>query len=153
WMLWVLGPIFFLEYLIVFYLLIWKLNLKTPGRDNIEFKLFTKKDFINKKEKLIQDQIEYSKIVTDENIKHEKPEDIQKSIQLINFYGGFENITEVGACISRLRISVLDKEKVKKDAIKNLGAAGIVETNDQVQSVFGAKAMVYARIINNIKNK
>ncbi|WP_025755752.1 PTS transporter subunit EIIC, partial [Mycoplasmopsis cricetuli] len=32
WMLWVLGPIFFLEYLIVFYLLIWKLNLKTPGR-------------------------------------------------------------------------------------------------------------------------
>ncbi|PPJ44551.1 PTS glucose transporter subunit IIB, partial [Rhizobium sp. KAs_5_22] len=70
---------------------------------------------------------------------------------MINFYGGFENITEVGACISRLRISVLDKEKVKKDAIKNLGAAGIVETNDQVQSVFGAKAMVYARIINNIK--
>ncbi|APJ38381.1 PTS transporter subunit EIIC [Mycoplasmopsis pullorum] len=145
WMMWVLGPIFFLEYLVVFYFLITKLNLKTPGRDDQEFRLFSKKDFRNKNK---TDQTN-----TDPDLAGEKAEDVEMAKQLIELYGGFENMNEIGACISRLRISVKDKDKVQRDQIKGLGAMGVVDSGEQVQSVFGAKAMVYARIMNILRRK
>lgn len=146
WMLWALGPVFFVEYFVVFYLLITKMNLNTPGRNDMVIKLMTKKEFREAREKQHE-----TNSAEAEALQGEKPEDITMAYQLIELYGGFENMLEIGACISRLRISVNDKEKVKRDEIKALGAAGVVESGDQIQSVFGAKAMVYARIMNNIK--
>ena len=138
WMLWVLGPIFFFEYLAVFYFLIIKFNLKTPGRNDQEIKLMNKEMFRNKNKKTPEN----------ESFHGERNEDVAMAKELINLYGGWENINDVAACISRLRIEVKDKTKVQKEEIKNLGAAGVVDAGKQVQSVFGAKAMVYARIIN-----
>lgn len=145
WMLFVLGPVFFIVYFGVFYFLIKKFNFRTPGRDEEAFKLFTKKDF---KEKLNNST---NQTVINEKIKDEKPEDIKMAQSLLEFYGGFENINEISCCISRLRISVKDKTKVNREAIMQIGAKGVVESGEQVQSVFGAKAMVYSRIMNNLK--
>ncbi|QGZ97482.1 PTS sugar transporter subunit IIC [Mycoplasma sp. NEAQ87857] len=163
WMLWVLGPLFFIEYLVVFYFMITKLNLNTPGRDAEEFKLYTKQDFRNKlKNQSLEDSSSDNQttINNDYNIEQllanpilegEKAEDIKKAVNLITAYGGFSNMKEIGACISRLRIAVVDKNLVNKDLIKQNGSLGIVDSGEQVQSVFGAKAMVYARIMNLIK--
>ena len=57
-------------------------------------------------------------------------------------FGGFENITSVDACITRLRISVKDKEIVDQSRLKALGAAGVIEIGDHLQAVFGAQAEV-----------
>ncbi|WP_426461088.1 PTS transporter subunit EIIC [Mycoplasma hafezii] len=151
WMLWALGPVFFIEYLLVFYFLITKLNLKTPGRDGNEFKLMTKKEFKSQMAKRSEEKEAANELLHNEELKGEKTADIELSEELISAYGGFENMTEIGACISRLRISVKDKTKVNQARLTELGARAVVESGEQIQSVYGAKAMVYARIINIIK--
>lgn len=55
-------------------------------------------------------------------------------------FGGKENIKTLDACITRLRITVLDKAKVDKAQLKRLGAAGVLEVGDNVQAIFGTKA-------------
>jgi PTS system glucose-specific IIC component len=67
--------------------------------------------------------------------------------------GGKENIEEVDACITRLRVSVKDVKKVDKDKIKNLGAAGVLEVQGGVQAIFGAKADPLKQRINEIIDK
>ena len=57
-------------------------------------------------------------------------------------FGGFENITTVDACITRLRISVMDKSKVDKAKLKSLGAAGVLEVGDNMQAIFGTRAEI-----------
>ena len=41
---------------------------------------------------------------------------------IIEALGGKENIDDVDACITRLRVAVRDVSKVDKDTIKKLGA-------------------------------
>jgi PTS system N-acetylglucosamine-specific IIC component len=57
--------------------------------------------------------------------------------QLIAAFGGRENLVNVDACITRLRMEVADKSKVDKAALKRLGAAGVMEVGNNVQAVFG----------------
>ena len=58
----------------------------------------------------------------------------------------------VDACITRLRVSVKDKNKVDRDKLKAIGAAGIIEVDGGVQVVYGAKAILYKNIIVDILN-
>jgi glucose-specific phosphotransferase system IIBC component len=60
--------------------------------------------------------------------------------KLIRAFGGKTNITNLDACITRLRIEVADKSKVDKAAIQKLGAAGVVEVGNNVQAIFGPRA-------------
>ena len=60
--------------------------------------------------------------------------------KLIRAFGGKANITNLDACITRLRIEVADKSKVDKAAIQKLGAAGVVEVGNNVQAIFGPRA-------------
>lgn len=57
-------------------------------------------------------------------------------------FGGFDNITSVDACITRLRISVKDKAVVDRPRLKALGAAGVIEVGDNLQAIFGAQAEI-----------
>ncbi|STM50284.1 PTS system glucose-specific EIIBC component [Escherichia coli] len=43
---------------------------------------------------------------------------------LVAAFGGKENITNLDACITRLRVSVADVSKVDQAGLKKLGAAG-----------------------------
>jgi PTS system D-glucosamine-specific IIC component len=54
--------------------------------------------------------------------------------------GGRKNITNLDACITRLRVSVADPSAVDKDLLKSLGAAGVLEVSGGVQAIFGPKA-------------
>ena len=60
--------------------------------------------------------------------------------QLIAAFGGRENLVNVDACITRLRIEVADKAKVDQARLHSLGAAGIIEVGNSVQAVFGTRA-------------
>jgi PTS system N-acetylglucosamine-specific IIC component len=60
--------------------------------------------------------------------------------QLIAAFGGRENLVNVDACITRLRMEVADKGKVDHARLKALGAAGVIEVGNNVQAIFGTKA-------------
>ena len=54
--------------------------------------------------------------------------------------GDKENITNLDACITRLRVSVADVAKVDQAGLKKLGAAGVVVAGSGVQAIFGTKS-------------
>jgi N-acetylglucosamine PTS system EIICBA or EIICB component len=60
--------------------------------------------------------------------------------QLIAAFGGRENLVDVDACITRLRMEVADKNKVDQARLKALGAAGVLEVGTSVQAIFGTQA-------------
>jgi PTS system D-glucosamine-specific IIC component len=68
--------------------------------------------------------------------------DMSHAQKVLAAFGGFENITSVDACITRLRISVKDKSKVDKAQLKALGAAGVLEVGDNMQAIFGTRAEI-----------
>ena len=139
----VVGAVYAVLYFFVFYFLITKLNLKTPGReeDNEETKLFTKADY--QKEKGNGAAAAPAKTSA-------KGEIAEKAPLVLAALGGEENIVSVDACITRLRVEVKDKANVNKDELKNLGAAGVVEVGNGIQAIFGAKADGYKNAINEI---
>ena len=62
--------------------------------------------------------------------------------ELIAAFGGRENLVNVDACITRLRMEVADKSKVDQGRLKALGAAGVIEVGNNVQAVFGTQSEV-----------
>lgn len=62
-------------------------------------------------------------------------------VQIINLLGGKENIIDVDACMTRLRVSVKDNAVVgNEEAWKNAGAMGLIVKDNGVQAVYGPKA-------------
>ncbi|WP_347254526.1 PTS glucose transporter subunit IIBC [Leminorella grimontii] len=110
WMFFILGPLYALFYYVVFRFAIVKLNLKTPGRE----------------------------VETTEKSVAASSSDMAAA--LVAAFGGKDNITNLDACITRLRIGVADIEKVDKDGLKKLGAAGVVVAGSGVQAIFGTKS-------------
>ncbi|SDR47588.1 PTS glucose transporter subunit IIBC [Pseudovibrio sp. Tun.PSC04-5.I4] len=109
WMLLVFGLGYAALYYVVFRVLITTFNLKTPGREAT---------------------IETSAVLTSSD------EDAM-SIALIKAFGGADNITNLDACITRLRVSTADLSKVDDKALKALGARGVVRVGNGVQAIFG----------------
>ena len=136
------GLAYAVVYYFLFYFLITKFNLKTPGRDENEgeTKLFTKADFQAKNGNANEQPAATSG----------KGEITEKAPAVLAALGGAENIVSVDACITRLRVEVKDKAKVQKDELKTLGAAGVVEVGNGIQAIFGAKADGYKNEINSI---
>ncbi len=63
--------------------------------------------------------------------------------QIVNLLGGKDNIEDVDACMTRLRVTVKDREKVGTEkAWKQTGALGLVLKDNGVQAIYGPKADV-----------
>lgn len=122
----ILGIPTALIYYYVFKTLIVKFNFKTPGRGEDEVKLYTKKDVLA------------------------KDMDIE---QVIDALGGRENLVDVDACITRLRVTVKDVSKVADDATwkSELKARGVFRKGNGVQVVYGALAEVLKNDINKVR--
>lgn len=54
--------------------------------------------------------------------------------------GGKENVEQIEACITRIRLIVKDVKKVREKDIKKLGAIGLKIDNKKVHIVIGIKA-------------
>lgn len=118
----IIGVIWFALYYFTFRFLITKFNVMTPGREEegAEVKVISK----------------------------ESMNDVAGEI--IVALGGQENIEDVDACITRLRVAVKDINKVDKDKIKNLGATAVLEVKGGIQAIFGAMADPLKQKINEI---
>ena len=65
----------------------------------------------------------------------------QEVIAIINLLGGKTNISDVDACMTRLRVSVKDNRLVgNEEAWKKAGAMGLIVKDNGVQAVYGPKA-------------
>ncbi len=59
---------------------------------------------------------------------------------ILNALGGKENIGNLDACITRLRVIVKDVKLVDKAELKKLGAAGVLEVGNNIQAIFGTRS-------------
>jgi PTS system glucose-specific IIC component len=60
--------------------------------------------------------------------------------ELVSAFGGAANIRSLDACITRLRIQVVDPARANPDRLKALGAAGVVAVGNNLQAVFGTRS-------------
>lgn len=76
--------------------------------------------------------------VEDKNAKQADKSAMGQS--LVVAFGGKDNISSLDACITRLRIGVKEIDKVDRDELKRLGAAGVVVVGSGIQAIFGPKS-------------
>lgn len=126
----IVGIGYFLVYYFLFALLIRKLDLKTPGRDDsTEAKLYTRADMNARNQEKKTD------------LKTENEADAI-SAGILKGLGGRENISDVDCCATRLRCTVLDKELVQDDLLKATGASGVIHKGNGVQIIYGPRVTV-----------
>lgn len=123
---WILVPIvgvfWFMLYFFSFKYLIKFFNIMTPGRE------------------LDSEEI---RIITKDSLQ-------QTAADVLAALGGKENIDDVDACITRLRVNVKDISKVNREKIKMLGATAVLEVQNSIQAIFGAMADPLKQRINDI---
>jgi len=110
----VLGPIWAAIYYFAFRFTILKFKLKTPGRE----------DAIG---------------VTDTQGAQDGGEQ-SFSQKLVLAFGGKSNISNLDACITRLRVGVNSIEKADQAQLKLLGAAGVMVVGNNLQAIFGPQS-------------
>lgn len=71
--------------------------------------------------------------------------------KLVEYLGGKENIIDTEVNMSRFKVTLKDLTKVKKDAIKKLGARGIVEIDNQLKIILGSNAKQLKKYIDDLK--
>lgn len=126
----VVGVVYFIVYYLVFSFMIKKFDYKTPGRDDSEIKLYTRKD-VNAK-----NAAEGAASAGGDN---------ELSRQIMLGLGGKANISDVDCCITRLRCTVHDAAKVDQQLLRETGASGVICKGQGVQVVYGPR-------VSNIKS-
>lgn len=123
----IIGLIYAVVYYFVFYFMITKMNLATPGReaDDIEPKLYRRSDV--------------------EAAKSDKPSggdaDVISAL-ILKGLGGKGNLSDVDCCATRLRITVIDVGKVVDSMLKESGASGVIRKGNGVQVIYGPRVSV-----------
>ncbi len=127
WLILPLGLAAFVVFYLVFRVMITKLDLKTPGRED------------------------------EDTASQEKSENVQKSdepknrvfaeiaeIVLVGV-GGKENIVSIDHCVTRLRLEVKDSDLVDEQKIKSAGVPGVIRPGkESVQVVIGQNVQFVA---------
>ncbi|MDO5060083.1 MAG: PTS glucose/sucrose transporter subunit IIB [Actinomycetaceae bacterium] len=70
--------------------------------------------------------------------------------QILKALGGADNIEDLEACITRLRVEVDDETLVDEAALKAAGAYGVVRASDAIQVVVGPEADTIAEDIKDL---
>ncbi len=134
-----MGVVFFVVYYVLFRFAITKWDLRTPGRE-------PETDFEAQEQANLGEGTDSATAVivggaaTATLTAPAATVTESRAEQVIAAFGGRENLVNVDACITRLRIEVADKDKVDQDRLKRLGAAGVIEVGNSVQAVFGTDA-------------
>ncbi len=112
WLVIPVGLIFAVIYYFGFRFAIKKFNLMTPGREE----------------------------VTEEEGTPSSATTSELPYEVLKALGGKENLTNLDACITRLRVSVNEVDKVQKDTLKKLGASGVMTMGNNIQAIFGPRS-------------
>ena len=127
----IVGIGYFIVYYLLFYSLIIRLDLKTPGRDDAEeVKLYRRSDVESRKNR-----------DTAENTGEETARSGLSAL-ICRGLGGRNNISDVDCCATRLRCTVTDPKRVDDALLKSTGASGVVRKGDGVQIIYGPRVTV-----------
>ncbi|MBL5864020.1 PTS transporter subunit EIIC [Serratia fonticola] len=119
-----IGLAFTAIYFLVFRTLILRFNLKTPGREEAEIKLYSKADY------------QASRQQTPAAAAKETKQG--QAAGFLEALGGTNNILSVNNCATRLRITLVDMSLTQSDDIfKALGAHGVVRRGNGIQVIVG----------------
>lgn len=66
---------------------------------------------------------------------------------IIELLGGLDNLKDVDACMTRLRVQVKDQSKVINEFKQRTAAIGVLEKGESLQVVYGGKAGYYKEAI------
>lgn len=124
----VVGLFYAVIYYFIFYFMITKLNLKTPGReaDNEETKLYTRKDVNARKGGSSVSDSSFDRV----------------SALILRGLGGKENISDIDCCATRLRITVENSDIVNDNMLKESGASGVIHKGNGIQVIYGPQVSV-----------
>lgn len=124
----VVGLFYAVIYYFIFYFMITKLNLKTPGReaDNEETKLYTRKDVNARKGGSSLSDSSFDRV----------------SALILRGLGGKENISDIDCCATRLRITVENSDIVNDNMLKESGASGVIHKGNGIQVIYGPQVSV-----------
>jgi len=129
----IVGIVYFFLYYAVFSFMIRKMNLKTPGRedDDEETKLYTRSDFKAK-----------TGVGPDGSLPVASDCSDSVSALILQGLGGKSNLSDVDCCATRLRITVIDENKVNDQMLKQSGASGVIHKGNGIQVVYGPQVAV-----------
>ncbi|WP_434325248.1 PTS transporter subunit EIIC [Mycoplasma capricolum] len=120
------------------------LLLVTIGFGGIYFVVFY---FFTKKTKPAIPGFTNDELITDVEAKQEVKEKIIKTDKtvkaIIDLLGGLDNLEDIDACMTRLRVKVKDKTKVENKFKELTGAVGVLNKGNSLQIVYGPKADIY----------
>ena len=105
-----IGMIYGLVYYCVFRVAIITMGLQTPGREG--------------------DEQSAQRVVISRELAQ----------NLITAFGGKNNIKNLDACITRLRVTVNKPDDVDQNRIKNLGATAVMVVGQNMQAIFGPQS-------------
>ena len=76
-----------------------------------------------------------------------------QTLQLAEKLGGAANLETVSSCITRLRLTVKDPERIDEAGLKALGAKGVIRKGQNVQVIVGTQAEFIANEMNDLVKK
>lgn len=123
WLILPLGLVYAIAYYLLFMFFIKALDLKTPGRET----------------EILEDNFQ--------------PKDKETTIaqQYLEVLGGRDNIKTIDACITRLRLTMVNRDRVSDEQLKALGAKGTIRPGtDGLQVVIGPMAETIAEEMKKI---
>ncbi len=121
----IIGLVYAVVYYFVFYFMITKLNLRTPGREleGEETKLYTRRDVEARKNGMSSGNNSISALI-------------------LQGLGGKSNLSDVDCCATRLRVTVRDAGMVSEALLKQSGASGVIKSGNGVQVIYGPRVSV-----------
>ncbi|MBQ6569532.1 MAG: PTS transporter subunit EIIC, partial [Clostridia bacterium] len=135
----IVGLIYAVVYYFLFYFIITKFNLKTPGRepDNEEPKLFTRSDVDAMKEAVAKSMNDSERV----------------SALILKGLGGKPNLSDLDCCATRLRVTVKDPALVDDGMLRESGASGVVHKGDGIQVIYGPQVSVIKSNLEDFMEK
>ncbi|WP_437580028.1 N-acetylglucosamine-specific PTS transporter subunit IIBC [Sorangium sp. So ce887] len=131
WMIVPVGLVYAVVYYGLFVVFIERFNLATPGREAAAG----------------------PSAVPSEGAPGEGAEAGGLAGQLLRALGGHGNLREIDACITRLRLVMVDRDRVKDADLKALGAKGVVRPGtDSLQVILGPMAESIAREMRELRD-
>lgn len=138
YMLLVQGLVFGVLYYFLFRFLIVKLNLKTPGREDLP--------------ESVEGEEEGDKTVNEGESNSSEDRFAVMGAQIYEGLGEDDNIRSVDYCTTRLRVEVEDMDKVDQDKIKATNVPGVhVIGSHNIQVIVGTSVQFVADEVNKLR--
>ncbi len=136
-MLFVFGAVVAVAYYFLFVFMIKKMNLKTPGREDVE---------------ATAPQVSQAsaKAASAPKSANEKQAD---AMNIIEGLGGKANIESVDNCFTRLRVNVKDETLINEDIINRVKNSGIKRKGKDIQIIFGMQVAAVRGEVEDMLDK